>query len=138
MLNLNRVPDEYRLRWDYNDMIHQVNLGGGGQAFYNYAADKQRTRKRIERNGSTVEERLYLGGMEVYRRWRRNPTGDDTLLEEIETHHLFADDQRVLLVEDVLVTDDTRLGTGTLFRYQYGNHLGSVGLELNADTPPYD
>ncbi|MCP4308929.1 MAG: hypothetical protein GY788_29475, partial [bacterium] len=134
MLNLNRAPAEYYLRWDYRDMIHTVNLGGGGQAYYNYDAGKQRTRKRIERNGSTVEERLYLGGMERYRRWRRNPTGDDTLLEEIETHHLFADDQRVLIVEDVLLTDSDNLGTGTLFKYQYSNHLGSVGLELDADA----
>ena len=63
---------------------------------YNYDASKQRTRKRIEHEGDLTEERLYLGGMEVYRRWR----GDDPV-EEIETHHLFVEDQRVLLVEDV-------------------------------------
>ena len=55
-------------------MIRNVNLGGGGQAWYNYDAGKQRTRKRIERNGSTIEERLYLGGMEYYRRLRRRQT----------------------------------------------------------------
>lgn len=131
MLNLVRTPQEYRLRWDYRDMIHQVNLGGGGQAWYNYDAGKQRTRKRIERNGGTVAERLYLSGMERYRRWRRNPTGDDTPLEEIETHHLFADDQRVLIVEDVLKTDNAELGERTLYRYQLGNHLGSVCVELD-------
>jgi RHS repeat-associated protein len=129
MLSLNRTPAEYRLRWDYRDMIHHVNLGGGGQAWYNYDAGKQRTRKRIERNGSTVEERLYLGGMEVYRRY-----GASGVVEEIETFHLFADDQRVLIVEDVLQTDNTDLGTSTLYRYQYGNHLGSVGFELNAEA----
>ncbi len=59
MLNLANTPDDYRLRWDYRDMIHTANLGGGGQAFYNYDSGKQRTRKRIERNGSRVEERLY-------------------------------------------------------------------------------
>ncbi|WP_022949762.1 SpvB/TcaC N-terminal domain-containing protein [Methylohalobius crimeensis] len=128
MLNLNRTPDEYRLRWDYRDMIHHVNMGGGGQAWYNYDAGKQRTRKR-KRNGSTVEERLYLGGIELYRRWVGG-----SLVEEIETHHLFVDDQRLLLVDDVLTTDNTSLGTGTLFRYQYGNHLGSVVLELDADA----
>jgi hypothetical protein len=98
MLNLNRTPDEYRLRWDYRDMVHSANLGGGGQVFYNYDAGKQRSRKRIERQGNTVEERLYLGGMELYRRWL-----GDNLVEEIETHHLFVDEQRVLMVEDVLV-----------------------------------
>ncbi|MFB2833323.1 SpvB/TcaC N-terminal domain-containing protein [Floridanema evergladense] len=131
MLNLANTLDEYRLRWDYRDMIHTVNLGGGGQAFYNYDAGKQRSRKRIERNngGNTVEERLYLGGMELYGRWV-----NDSLVEEIETHHLFVDDQRVLIVEDVLSTNNPNLTAGVLFRYQYSNHLGSVGLELNGDA----
>jgi RHS repeat-associated protein len=129
MLNLDRTPDEYRLRWDYRDMIHRVNLGGGGQAFYNYDAGKQRTRKRIEHQGNTVEERLYLGGMELYRRWLGN-----NLVEEIETHHLFVDEQRVLIVEDVLETNNSNLSTGVLFRYQYSNHLGSVGLELDGNA----
>ena len=129
MLNFNRTPEEYRLRWDYRDMIHYANLGGGGHAWYNYDASKQRTRKRIEHHGSTVEERLYLGGMERYRRWFGG-----SLVEEIETHHLFVDDQRVLIVEDVLETDNAKLPTGVLFRYQYSNHLGSVGLELDGDA----
>lgn len=130
MLNLANTPDAYRLRWDYRDMIHQVNLGGGGQAFYAYDAEKQRTRKRIEHLGENrIEERLYIGGMELYRRWLNG-----LLVEEIETHHLFADDQRILIVEDVLETDNSDLSTRVLFRYQYGNHLGSVGLEMTGDS----
>lgn len=126
MLNLMNAPDAYRLRWDYRDMIYNVNLGGGGQAFYNYDAGKQRTRKRIERNGNRIEERIYFDGMEYYRRWVGG-----ALSEEIETHHLFADDQRILIVEDVIRTDNPALSGGILFRYQYGNHLGSVGLECD-------
>jgi RHS repeat-associated protein len=129
MLNLDRTPEEYRLSWNYRDMIHTINLGGGGRAYYNYDAGKQRTLKRIDRDGGIVEERLYLGGMEVYRRWQ-----GATLLEEIETHHLFAGEQRMLLVEDVLRTDNANLNPGILYRYQYSNHLGSVGLELNGDA----
>lgn len=129
MINLNRRPQDYRLRWDYRDMIHHVNLGGGGQTWYNYDTAKQRTRKRIERRGGVVEERSYLSGMELYR--RTNGTG---LVEEIETHHLFADDQRVLIIEDVLETDSTDLGTRTLYRYQLGNHLGSVCVELDGSA----
>lgn len=128
MLNLNRTPDEFRLRWDHRDMIRHVNLGGGGQAWYQYDAGKQRTRKVIESRVGT-EERLYLGGMEIYR--KRNPDGD--VLEEIESHHLFVDDQRVFLVDDVIRTEDRR-GPAILSRYQYGNHLGSVALELDASA----
>jgi RHS repeat-associated protein len=58
------------------------------------------------------------------------------VLEEIESHHLFEGEQRVLLVDDVITTDRKR-ANGTpyrkqpILRYQYGNHLGSVALELD-------
>ncbi len=127
MLNfLNVTPDLY-LRWDHRDMIGTINLGGGGSAFCQYDATKQRTRKRVEHG--VIEERIYLGGYERYRR-----TMSGTLLEEIESHHLFEGAQRVLLVDDVLSTDNARLSTGPLFRYQYSNHLGSAGLELRDDA----
>jgi uncharacterized protein RhaS with RHS repeats len=111
-------------------MIHHLDLGGGGLAWYNYDSDKQRVRKRIERLDGLVEERLYLGGMELYR--RLNAAGE--IIEEIETHHLFDGNTRLLIIEDVLTTDNDLLSAGTLYRYQYGNHLGSVGLELNEDA----
>lgn len=135
MINIANVDPGRFLRWDTRDMIHALDLGGGGWAYYQYDSNKQRTRKRIERDngGNTVEERFYLGGMEWYRRWSTNSNGVKTLLEEIETHHLFVDDQRVLMVEDVIDTDSDDLPRGVLDRYQYSNHLGSVGLELGAD-----
>ncbi|MFT6046155.1 MAG: RHS repeat-associated protein [Arenicella sp.] len=130
MRNLERTDEQFDLHWDYRDMIHHVNLGGGGQAFYNYDSQKQRTRKRVERvNDNTIEERFHLGGMELYRR-----TQNGVLVEEIETYHLFATDDRVLMVENVLETNSSNLDAGVLFRYQYSNHLGSVGLELNNDA----
>ncbi len=130
MRNLANVSEEFYLHWDTRDMIHALDLGGGGWAYYQYDSNKQRTRKRIERSngGRTVEERFYLGGMEWYRRWLNG-----NLVEEIETHHLFVDDQRVLIVEDVIETNSD-LPRGVLDRYQYGNHLGSVGLELDGDA----
>lgn len=130
MLNLNRVPEDYRLRWDYRDMIHHVNLGGGGLTWYSYDEEKQRSRKVItSQDGRRQWERFYLGGMEVYRRY-----GTSGVVEEIETHHLFVGEQRALIVEDVLSTDDARLTVGVLYRYQYGNHLGSVALEMTGDS----
>lgn len=130
MLNLERTNTQFDLHWDYCDMIHHVNLGGGGQVFYHYDSQKQRTRKTIEKsNGNIIEERLYLGGMELYRR-----TENNILVEEIETYHLFATDDRVLMVENVIETNNVNLAAGVLFRYQYSNHLGSVGLELNGDA----
>lgn len=133
MLNLGNATASFDMRWDWNDMIHTIDLGGGGRAWYQYGAEKQRTRKRIERNFG-VEERIYLGGFDLYRRW----VGGN-LVEEIESLHLFESEQRVLLVDDVLVAQSTaqpgpnglRVKEQTLFRYQYGNHLGSVGSELD-------
>ncbi|MCC5907084.1 MAG: VCBS repeat-containing protein [Balneolaceae bacterium] len=125
MLNLGNTSEPYRMQWDYRDMIHRASLGGGGTAFYNYGSNKERTRKRIERNGNGIEERLYLGGFELYRKWEGG-----VLVEEIETHHLIADEQRLLITEHVLQTNNN-LNTGILYRYQYSNHLGSASLELD-------
>ncbi len=127
MLNFSNVPEAQNNRWDYRDMIHTLDLGGGGRAFYQYDAQKQRTRKRIVRNGNEYWERLYFGGYELYRRYVGR-----VLTEETETHHLFADEQRVLIVEDVIIPSE-RQRAGVLYRYQYSNHLGSVGLECNSD-----
>ncbi|CAG0968105.1 hypothetical protein ARNL5_01446, partial [Anaerolineae bacterium] len=65
-------------------------------------------------------------------------------VEEIESHHLFEGEQRVLLVDDVIISskgdsahprpDGLRVKPQTLFRYQYSNHLGSACLELDHDT----
>src|SRR5690606_26277020 len=90
---------------------------------------KERTRKRIERNGNQVEERLYLGGFELYRKWQGR-----IVVEEIETHHLFSDEQRLLITEHVLQTNNNSLTTGILYRYQYSNHLGSASLELDGNA----
>ncbi len=133
MLNLANVPDEYRMQWDYRDMIHGINLGGGGIVRYHYGVDKQRTRKHITRIGGVVEDRIYLGGYELYRR-RSSAMGP--IVEEIESLHLFEGEQRVLLVDDVLKTDRihtdrTPYQTKPIFRYQYSNHLGSASLELD-------
>ena len=143
MLNLNlklqpQDPEDWAvgIQWDWRDMIRGFDLGGGGIAHYHYGIDKQRTRKHITRNvaigGTFTEDRIYLGGYELYR--RRNPQGE--VVEEIESTHLLEGIHRVLLVDDVIATDNSHptglnVRAQTLFRYQYGNHLGSVGLELD-------
>ncbi|HEU4931577.1 MAG TPA: RHS repeat-associated core domain-containing protein, partial [Pyrinomonadaceae bacterium] len=125
-LNVERVSPEQSIRWDYRDMIRALNLLGGGWAYYNYNSGKQRSRKVIEnQNGAKQSERIYLGGFEIYRRY-----SGSRVVEEIESFHLMTSD-RTLLVDDVLQTDNTRLPIGTLYRYQYSNHLGSACVELN-------
>jgi len=138
MRNLDRVASQRYLRWDYRDMIANLDLGGGGKAYYNYDTGKQRSRKRIDnQNGlGGYWERIYLGGYELYRRYK---AGFADPVEEIESLHLFEGEQRVLLVDDVIIAsnannprpDGLTIPAQTLFRYQYSNHLGSACLELD-------
>lgn len=136
MLNLNQTPEDWGMdiRWDWRDMIRGFDCIGGGNARYHYGIDKQRTRKHITRIGGVVQDRIYLGGYELYRR-RNSETGP--VLEEIESLHLFEGEQRVLLMDDVLKTDRTHATSGIpyqtkpIIRYQYSNHLGSASLELD-------
>jgi RHS repeat-associated protein len=141
MLNLNRVevpPAQaedwgHQIVWDWRDMIRSFDAIGGGMARYQYGIDKQRTRKHITGiGGGELKDRLYFGGFELYR--RRNSSG--MVVEEIETHHLFEDEERVLLVDDVITTnrtypDGVPYRMQPILRYQYCNHLGSVALELD-------
>ena len=140
MRKLAPADPRFNLRWDHRDMLRSLDLGGGGRAYYQYDADKQRTRKRIDgQNGLGGHwERIYLAGYELYRRYGAN---GNAIVEEIESHHLFEGEQRVLLVDDVIRSsgaanprpDGLVVRRQTLFRYQYGNHLGSACLELDED-----
>jgi RHS repeat-associated protein len=127
MLNLANVAPGQFLRWDQRDMIASLDLEGGGDAYYQYDAGKQRTRKTLVRSGGNdVEERIYLGGLEIYRR-----TLNGALIEEIETLHLFDAEQRLLMVDQILETNNARLSEGNLYRYILNNHLGSSTLEVD-------
>lgn len=130
--NVTRLPHlggaAENLRWDFEDQLQQVELPGGETAHYVYDAAGQRARKVIEAaGGAPREERLYLGGYEVYRRH----AGADAGLER-RTLHVMDDKQRIALVETRNGVDD---GTpARVIRYQLGNHLGSAALELAADA----
>ncbi len=126
---LNYVNTASDIDWNHMDMMYRLDLGGGGSAYYQYNVDRERSRKRIEKGG-IIEERVYLGDVEVYRRWNGGPV-EANLQEEIETHHISDGVQRSLIIENVIRTDDVAMGTGILFRFQYSNHIGSVGLEMN-------
>lgn len=127
MLNVVDVTATPLIHWDHRDLIQTLDLQGGGWAYYNYDAGKQRTRKVIEsQNGVRRWERIYLGGLEIFRRYSKG-----VVVEEIESLHQFAGEERRLLVDDVLQTDNLRLSPGQLYRYQYSNELRSVSLELD-------
>jgi RHS repeat-associated protein len=123
---LNLEDGLFNLTWDYSDHLKEMDLGGGGKAFYVYSAGGARTRKVIE-TGNLVKERIYLGGYELYRERLNN-----MLVLERETLHIVDDKQRVALVESRTQGNDA--GLQNLTRYQYGNHLGTVCLEVSGDS----
>ena len=122
------------MHWDFEDQLQSVDLGGGGKAHYVYDAGGQRVRKVVEKGAGLIEERIYLGDFEIFR--RRNGNG---LKLERETLHIMDDQQRIALVETK--TFERKEGGSenkidkpeTVIRYQLGNHLGSASLELDVD-----
>jgi RHS repeat-associated protein len=132
--NMTSMPHLPEMIWDFKDQLHEVDLGGGGRAYYVYDASGQRVRKVREHTGqggqvTRVEERIYLGGYEVYRRY--GGTDEDSDLER-ETLHIMDGRQRIALVETKTVEDGDDIDSPeTLVRYQLANHLGSACLELD-------
>lgn len=126
MKTMPHLPD---IQWDFREQMQQADLGGGGRVYFTYDASGQRVRKVHEHNGTTVDERIYLGSHELYRR----RVGGDLRLER-ETLHVMDDQQRIVLVE-------TKTGEGgelieaplSVFRYQLSNHLGSASVEVDND-----
>ncbi|HWN68169.1 MAG TPA: hypothetical protein VNM90_11060, partial [Haliangium sp.] len=122
--NLAGMPHLAGMTWDFQDRLVRVDLGGGGIAYYVYGADGKRVRKVIERQGGVVEERLYLDGVE---RYRRSQNGAATL--ERDTLHVMDGHRRLALVETRTLGDDG--SPAQSIRYQHDNHLSSAALELD-------
>jgi RHS repeat-associated protein len=119
------MPHLQQMEWDFEDQLHSVEKGSE-KIYYVYDAAGQRMRKVVEKNnnGALIEERIYIGGFEVFR--QSNGSG---LKLERETLHLMDDKQRIALVETRTQGNDP--APPQLIRYQFGNHLGSASLELD-------
>jgi RHS repeat-associated protein len=123
------MPHLSAIVWDFEDQLQHVNLDGGGNAYYTYDAGGERVRKVHQHNGALVEERIYLGGYEVY---RRQDVGGLEL--ERETLHVMDGEQRIALVETKTHDEGAPVSApAPLTRYQLGNHLDSASLELDGD-----
>jgi RHS repeat-associated protein len=132
------MPQLQEMRWDYKDQLRMTcrqkvndqDAEGaerhGERTWYVYDAAGQRVRKvnELANNSGPKDERIYLGGFEIYRRH----SGPNAGLVR-ETLHIMDDKQRIALVE---ARNDVNDGTAKqLIRYQFGNHLGSASLELD-------
>ncbi|MGC1121820.1 MAG: SpvB/TcaC N-terminal domain-containing protein [Candidatus Methanofastidiosia archaeon] len=125
--NMICMPHLAEIQWDFRDQMCQIDLGGGGTAYYVYNAGGERVRRVVERLGALKEERIYLGIYEIFR--RHNGSG---LKLERETLHVMDDRRRIALVETKAVDEGTQVPSPVpLIRYQLNNHLGSSCLELD-------
>ena len=86
--------------------------------------------KLIEKTGGIVEERIYLGGYEVYRK-----TISGTLDFERQTLHISDNTKKLATIETKTVENGSAISTPiSNIRYQYDNHLGSASLELDENA----
>lgn len=129
--NMNTMPHLPLMQWDYRDQLQAtsqqvVKTGGTPETtYYVYDAAGQRVRKITElASGNLKDERIYLGGFEIYRQHSGAHAG---LVRE--TLHIVDDKQRIALIETR--TQGSDLAPPQLIRYQFGNHLGSASLELD-------
>ena len=123
--NMTAMPNLSNMESDFKDQLRHVNLGGGGTAHYVYDSAGQRIRKVVEKNnGTLIEERIYLGSYEIFR--KHETIG---LILQRESLHIMDEQKRIALVETR--THGTESSPTQSIRYQYGNHLGSTSLELD-------
>ncbi|MBI1185565.1 hypothetical protein GC194_14960 [bacterium] len=122
--NLQNLPHLSGITWDFLDQIKEIDLGGGGTAYYVYSSG-QRVRKVIV-NGTLTKDRLYLGSNEIY---REKISGSLNL--ERETLHISDDKKRIAIVDTKTYDGDVVSSPPSNIRYQLGNHLQSASLELD-------
>jgi RHS repeat-associated protein len=127
--NMLHMPHLPLMKWDYRDELkatsRQIMNDGETPETTRYVYDStgQRVRKITElASGSIKDERIYLGGFEIYRRNGVNPVVRETL-------HIMDDKQRIALVETRTEGEDP--APEQLIRYQFGNHLDSASLEVD-------
>jgi RHS repeat-associated protein len=134
--NMLRMPQLQVMRWDFSDRLQMsrrqaVNAGDtdgvqhqGEHTWFVYDSSGQRVRKVTELAGGQLkDERMYLGGFEVYRRSGANPLVRESL-------HIMDGHQRIALVERRTTGNEPSV-PARLIRYQFGNHLGSATLEVD-------
>jgi RHS repeat-associated protein len=130
--NMTAMPHLPLMQWNFKDQLiatskQVVNNGAPETTYYVYDASGQRARKVTDRqNGTRKNERIYLGGVDIYREYDAN---GNLLTLERETLHVMIDKERLALVETRTQGNDS--SPGLVIRYQFGNHLGSASLELD-------
>ncbi len=134
--NMLRMPHLQIMQWDLKDQLQMTQRQAvsaadadgvqrqGERTWYVYDSAGQRVRKVTELATAQIkDERIYLGGFEIYRKNGANPLVRETL-------HIMDDKQRIALVETRTQGNEPGIPP-QLIRYQFDNHFGSASLELD-------
>jgi RHS repeat-associated protein len=136
--NMSGMSHLVAMQWDFSDRLlmtqqQVVTDGSAPQTWYQYDSTGQRVAKVNQTAGGAVSnQRIYLGGYELYREFGAGASIASTPTLERQTLHVMDDKQRIALVETLSIGPAP---SGTpLIRYQFSNHLGSSMLELDASA----
>jgi RHS repeat-associated protein len=111
--------------WNAQNELYSAD-NGTFNTYFNYSGG-QRIRKISEKTGAIIEERIYLGS---YERYRKYISGTKTI--ERITVHIADDTGRVAMEEKRTFGSDS--SAMQLTRYIYSNHLSTASLELDEDA----
>src|SRR5581483_8541916 len=88
----------------------------------------QRVRKVWDKTSTLRDERIYVGGYEL---WRESTGSTHVLQEERQTLHVMDDVRRIAMVETLSVTGGSTIGSPTSRqRYELNNQIESASVEL--------
>ncbi|MFV8753052.1 SpvB/TcaC N-terminal domain-containing protein [Nannocystaceae bacterium ST9] len=122
--NMTAMPHLASMVWNHDDELQEVTAGSE-TAYFQYAGGN-RTRKYVEKPGTTTEERIYLGNFEIY---RKRISGDIDV--ERESLHISDGTGRILLIETKTINEGDPVTTPVgIWRYQLSNHIGSASTEI--------
>lgn len=122
------LPHLSLMEWNPYDQLHHIQKGTL-EAWYRYNSTGERIRKVVVK-GANIEERLYLGGFEIY----RERSGNTVQLER-ETLHIMDDVKRIAIVDTKTIdTSIPGFSSETQIRYQYSDQLESATIELDENA----
>jgi RHS repeat-associated protein len=124
--NITSLPGAGPLSWDFRSRLRSAELGGGGTVHHLYDLGGARVRTVVRRLGGLVEERLYVGGYELYQRVGATGTQERRHSVRVAAGASIAQVETTVIRDGVAVTDPVPLD-----RYQVGDHVGTIQLELD-------
>lgn len=129
--NTTAMPHLPLMTWNFRDQLQStarqvVNGPSPETTFYVYNAGGERVRKITENaNGARLDERLYVGSLEIFRRFGAG----GTVSLERESLHVMDVNARVALVESRTQGNDD--SPAQVIRYQLATHLSSCSIETD-------